>query len=166
MIIVYRNTNVIFICIFSFCVELYFFVVESNVLLWLSICVVQREFSFYFFPPFEKCFFVLSYLLINSVICFPWIKIEIEVQLMDSFYNPILSQQSKLKSESASVCNSVFSGQISVDNNNKSYTIHHLAQDVSTNEIEGLSLMERSKIEELDEQWKKQGIKYDQYHLK
>ena len=52
-----------------------------------------------FFPPFEKSFFVLSNLLINSVICFPWIKIEIEVQLMDSFYNPVLSQQSMLKLE-------------------------------------------------------------------
>ena len=124
MIVVYRKTNVIFIfiCIFSFCVELYFFVFESYVLLWLSICVVQREFSFYFFPPFEKSFFVLSNLLINSVICFPWIKIEIEVQLMDSFYNPVLSQQSMLKLESALVSNSVFSSQIFVDNN-KGHTL-------------------------------------------
>ena len=92
----------------------------------IYLCSLERIFIL-FFSLFEKSFFFLSNLLINSVICFPWIKIEIVVQLMDSFYNPILSQQSRLKLESASVSNSVFSSQIFMDNNNGSYTIHHLA---------------------------------------
>ena len=44
-----------------------------------------------------------------------------------------------------------------MDNYNGSYTVHHLAQDVSTYEMEGFSLMKWSKVEELYEQWKKQG---------
>ena len=55
------------------------------------------------------------------------IKNEVVVQLMDSFHNPVLSEQSRLKLESASGGNSVFSSQIFVDNNTGLYTIHHLA---------------------------------------
>ena len=47
-----------------------------------------------------------------------------------------------------------------------SYTVHYLATNVGTSKKVGLSLIEKSKIYELDKQWKKQGKQYDHYHLK
>ena len=38
--------------------------------------------------------------------------------------------------------------------------------NVGTSKKVGLSLIEKSKINELDERWKKQGKQYDHYHLK
>lgn len=63
------------------------------------------------------------------------IKNEIIVQLLDSFQNPVLSQQSRLKLEIVSRNNSEFSSWMFVDNNDGSYTVHYLAKDVGTYEI-------------------------------
>ncbi|XP_062175751.1 protein GAMETE EXPRESSED 2-like isoform X3 [Alnus glutinosa] len=60
------------------------------------------------------------------------IKNEIVVQLKDSFQNPVLLQQSRLKLEIASINNSGFSSWTFVDNNDGSYTVHYLAKDVGT----------------------------------
>ncbi|KAG8369910.1 hypothetical protein BUALT_Bualt14G0062500 [Buddleja alternifolia] len=63
------------------------------------------------------------------------IKNEIVVQLMDSYHNPVLSQQSKLKLEIASINKSAFSTWNFSDNNDGSYTCSYLAKDVGTYEI-------------------------------
>ncbi|KAL5849425.1 hypothetical protein ACOSQ3_007486 [Xanthoceras sorbifolium] len=63
------------------------------------------------------------------------IKHEIVVQLLDSFSNPVLSQQSMLKLEIASLNRSSFSSWMFVDNNDGSYSGHYLAMEVGTYEI-------------------------------
>lgn len=63
------------------------------------------------------------------------IKNEVVVQLMDSFHNPVLSEQSRLKLEIASVNNSGFSIGMFVDNNDGTYTVNYLAKDVGTYEM-------------------------------
>ncbi|XP_048233557.1 protein GAMETE EXPRESSED 2 isoform X2 [Ricinus communis] len=60
---------------------------------------------------------------------------EIMVQLMDSFSNPVMSQQSLLNLEIASVNRSGFSTGIFVGNNDGSYTCPFLAKDVGTYEM-------------------------------
>lgn len=62
-------------------------------------------------------------------------KSDITVQLMDSYSNPVLLQQSKLKLEIASVNRSGFSTMVFIDNNDGSYTGSYLAKDVGTFEI-------------------------------
>ncbi|KAG8655487.1 hypothetical protein MANES_04G040225v8 [Manihot esculenta] len=70
---------------------------------------------------------------------------EIWVQLMDSFSNHVLSQQSLLKLEIASVNTSGFSTEMFVDNNDGSYTCQYMAKDVRTYEMcvsfDGVNLM-------------------------
>ncbi|XP_035539141.1 protein GAMETE EXPRESSED 2 isoform X2 [Juglans regia] len=63
------------------------------------------------------------------------IKNEIIVQLLDSFQNPVFSQQSRLKLEIVSRNNSEFSSWMFVDNNDGSYTVHYMAKDVGTYEM-------------------------------
>lgn len=60
---------------------------------------------------------------------------EVVVQLGDSFFNPVLSQQSALKLEIVSVNSSGFSNSLFVDNNDGSYTVHYLAKEVGTYEM-------------------------------
>lgn len=60
---------------------------------------------------------------------------EVVVQLMDSFSNPVLSQQSSLKLEITSVNSSGFSSGMFVDNNDGSYTDHYLAHNIGTYEM-------------------------------
>lgn len=60
---------------------------------------------------------------------------EIVVQLLDSYSNPVLSQQSRLKLEITSMNRSGFSSWMFVDNNDGSYTGHYLAMDVGTYEM-------------------------------
>ncbi|XP_057433554.1 protein GAMETE EXPRESSED 2 isoform X2 [Lotus japonicus] len=62
-------------------------------------------------------------------------KNEIVVQLMDSYLNPVLSQQSKLKLEIASINISRFSTWDTVDNKDGSYSCSYMAKDVGTYEI-------------------------------
>uniref|UniRef100_A0A2C9W1T6 GEX2 N-terminal Ig-like domain-containing protein n=1 Tax=Manihot esculenta TaxID=3983 RepID=A0A2C9W1T6_MANES len=72
------------------------------------------------------------------------IENEMWVQLMDSFSNHVLSQQSLLKLEIA-VNRSGFSTEMFVDNNDGSYTCQYMAKDVGTYEMcvsfDGLHLM-------------------------
>ena len=63
------------------------------------------------------------------------IKNEIVVQLMDSFYNPVLLQQSKLNLEIASINKSGFSTWTFVNDNDGLYTGWYLAKDFGTYEI-------------------------------
>lgn len=63
------------------------------------------------------------------------VKNEIVVQLMDSYSNPVLLQQSKLKLEIASINRSAFSTWMFSNNNDGSYTARYLANDVGTYEI-------------------------------
>ncbi|XP_050214709.1 protein GAMETE EXPRESSED 2 isoform X5 [Mercurialis annua] len=63
------------------------------------------------------------------------IENEIEVQLMDAFSNPVLSQQSLLNLEVSSVNRSGFSVGKFVDNKNGSYTCQYLAKDAGTYEM-------------------------------
>ncbi|KAJ0035291.1 hypothetical protein Pint_24479 [Pistacia integerrima] len=60
---------------------------------------------------------------------------DVVVQLLDSFSNPVLSQQSRLKLEIASVNNSGFSSWMFEDNNDGSYSGRYLAMDVGTYEM-------------------------------
>ncbi|KAF2300176.1 hypothetical protein GH714_010391 [Hevea brasiliensis] len=60
---------------------------------------------------------------------------EIWVQLMDTFSNPVLSQQSLLKLEIASVNRSGFSTGMFVDNDDGSYACQYMARDVGTYEM-------------------------------
>lgn len=62
-------------------------------------------------------------------------KNNIVVQLVDSYTNPILLQQSKLKLEIASVNRSGFLTWMFVDNKDGSYTGSYLAKDTGTYEI-------------------------------
>ncbi|KAE9598911.1 putative immunoglobulin-like protein [Lupinus albus] len=62
-------------------------------------------------------------------------KNEIVVQLMDSFSNPVLSQQSRLKLEIASKNSSGFSTWTSMDNKDGSYSCSYMAKEVGTYEI-------------------------------
>ncbi|KAL2464204.1 Protein GAMETE EXPRESSED 2 [Forsythia ovata] len=62
-------------------------------------------------------------------------KNEIVVQLMDSYHNPVLLQQSKLKLEIASINGSASSTWTFSDNNDGSYTGSYLANDVGTYEL-------------------------------
>ncbi|KAH7842189.1 hypothetical protein Vadar_002493 [Vaccinium darrowii] len=63
------------------------------------------------------------------------IRNEIIVQLMDSFSNPVLSQQSKLKLEIASINKSGFSSWMFVNDNDGLYTGYYLTKDVGSYEI-------------------------------
>ncbi|KAL5539922.1 hypothetical protein UlMin_043061 [Ulmus minor] len=64
------------------------------------------------------------------------VKNEVEVQLFDSFYNPVLSQQSRLKLEVNSTNNSsISSSWMFVDNNNRSYTSLYEAEKIGTYNI-------------------------------
>ncbi|KAJ1407669.1 Immunoglobulin-like fold [Sesbania bispinosa] len=62
-------------------------------------------------------------------------KNEIVVQLMDSYSNPVLSQQSRLKLEIASINSSGFSTWDIIDNKDGSYSCSYMAKDVGTYEI-------------------------------
>ncbi|KAF9679120.1 hypothetical protein SADUNF_Sadunf07G0107000 [Salix dunnii] len=63
------------------------------------------------------------------------IENEMAVQLVDSFFNPVLSQQSRLTLEIASVNKSGFSSGNFVDNNNGTYSIRYVIKDVGTYEM-------------------------------
>ncbi|KAE9455197.1 hypothetical protein C3L33_12904, partial [Rhododendron williamsianum] len=63
------------------------------------------------------------------------IRNEIVVQLMDSFSNPVLSQQSKLELEIASINKSGFSTWMFVNDNYGLYIGYYLAKDVGSYEI-------------------------------
>lgn len=63
------------------------------------------------------------------------IRNEIVVQLMDSFSNPVLSQQSQLELEIASINKSGFSTWMFVNDNFGLYTGYYLAKDVGSYEI-------------------------------
>ncbi|XP_059632750.1 protein GAMETE EXPRESSED 2 [Cornus florida] len=63
------------------------------------------------------------------------VKNEIVVQLMDSFSNPVLLQESKLKLEIGSINRSGFSILMFVENKDGLYTGFYLAKDVGTYEI-------------------------------
>lgn len=63
------------------------------------------------------------------------IENEIVVQLMDSFSNPVLLQQSKLKLEIGSINKSGFSTSMFIDNKDGSYTGSYVAKDVGTYEM-------------------------------
>ncbi|XVE65590.1 hypothetical protein DITRI_Ditri08aG0012400 [Diplodiscus trichospermus] len=63
------------------------------------------------------------------------VRNEVVVQLMDSFSNPVLSEQSKLKLELASAKITGFSTWMFVNNNDGSYTGHYLAMEVGTYEV-------------------------------
>lgn len=60
---------------------------------------------------------------------------EVVVRLMDSYSNPVQSQQSKLKLEIASVNGSGFSTLMFVDNKDGSYTGSYIVKDVGSYEI-------------------------------
>ncbi|XP_062104334.1 protein GAMETE EXPRESSED 2 [Humulus lupulus] len=65
------------------------------------------------------------------------IKNEVVVELMDSFHNPVMSQQSRLKLEVAASMKNA-SGFLSwkfLDNNNGSYTGHYTAKDIGNYQI-------------------------------
>ena len=62
-------------------------------------------------------------------------KSEVVIQLLDSYSNPVLSEQSKLTLEVASVNRSGFSTMMFVDNKDGTYTGSFLAKDVGTYEI-------------------------------
>lgn len=62
-------------------------------------------------------------------------KSEIIVQLVDSYLNPVLSQQSRLKLEIASVNSSGFSSLDITDNKDGSYSCSYMAKDVGTYKI-------------------------------
>ncbi|KAL4315079.1 hypothetical protein AHAS_Ahas15G0149200 [Arachis hypogaea] len=60
---------------------------------------------------------------------------EILVQLMDSFANPVLAQQSRLKLETTSANKSLFQTLDIKDNKDGSYNCSYMAKDVGTYEI-------------------------------
>ena len=62
-------------------------------------------------------------------------KNELTVRLLDSFLNPVLSQQLRLKLEITSVNSSGFSTWDIVDNKDGSYSYNYMAQDVGTYQI-------------------------------
>ncbi|XP_021741212.1 protein GAMETE EXPRESSED 2-like [Chenopodium quinoa] len=63
------------------------------------------------------------------------VRNEVVIQLMDSFSNPVLSQQSKLKLEIGSINHSDFVTWMFLDNNNGSYTGQFQANDTGTYEL-------------------------------
>lgn len=63
------------------------------------------------------------------------IKNEIVVLLLDSFYNPVPSQASRLKLEISSANTSSFTTWNFVDNNDGTYTGSYLAMEVGTYRI-------------------------------
>lgn len=64
------------------------------------------------------------------------VRNEVVVQLMDSFSNPVVSEQSKLNLELATTGNMTgFSSWMFVDNNDGSYTGHYLSMEVGTYEM-------------------------------
>jgi hypothetical protein len=63
------------------------------------------------------------------------IENEMAVQLVDSFFNPVLSQQSRLTLEIASVNKSGFSSGMFVDNDNGTYCIRYVVKDGGTYEM-------------------------------
>ncbi|KAI4317565.1 hypothetical protein L6164_025428 [Bauhinia variegata] len=62
-------------------------------------------------------------------------KNEIVVRLVDSFWNPVLSQQSRLKLEITSINSSGFSTWDFMDDKDGSYICNYMAKDVGTYEI-------------------------------
>ncbi|XP_073223922.1 protein GAMETE EXPRESSED 2 isoform X2 [Cicer arietinum] len=62
-------------------------------------------------------------------------KNEMVVQLLDSYLNPVLSQQSRLKLEITSINSSGFSTWDTMDNKDGSYSCSYMAKDVGTYEI-------------------------------
>ncbi|XP_054805577.1 protein GAMETE EXPRESSED 2-like [Prosopis cineraria] len=79
-------------------------------------------------------------MLFSGVVTFPQkvpklSKNEIVVNLLDSFSNPVLSQQSRLKLEITSTNSSVFLTWDIVDYKDGSYGCHYMAKDVGTYEI-------------------------------
>ncbi|GAV64153.1 Filamin domain-containing protein [Cephalotus follicularis] len=62
-------------------------------------------------------------------------KNEILVHLVDSYLNPVLSQESRLKLEIASINHSSFSSGMFLDNGDGSYKGQYLAMDVGTYEM-------------------------------
>lgn len=62
-------------------------------------------------------------------------KNEVVVKLMDSFHNPVLRQQSRLKLEITSRNNPGFLNWAFVDNLDGSYSGHYLAVEVGTYEL-------------------------------
>lgn len=62
-------------------------------------------------------------------------KNEITVRLMDSYSNPVLLQQSKLKLEIGSVNRSGFSTWTFIDNKDGTYNGSYMAKDVGTYEL-------------------------------
>lgn len=63
------------------------------------------------------------------------IRHEIVVGLFDSFSNPVLSQQSRLKIDVSPINSSGFSTWMFSDNNDGLYSGHYLAMEVGTYEI-------------------------------
>ncbi|XP_010027085.2 protein GAMETE EXPRESSED 2 [Eucalyptus grandis] len=63
------------------------------------------------------------------------IKNEVVVRLMDSFYNPIISQHSRLKLEIVSTNSSGSSSWVFTDNGDGSYTVYYIAPDIGTYEM-------------------------------
>ncbi|XP_010105140.2 protein GAMETE EXPRESSED 2 [Morus notabilis] len=64
------------------------------------------------------------------------VKNEVVVQLVDSFNNPVMSQQTRLKLEVTPMKNtSSFSNLLFVDNNDGSYMGHYVAEDIGTYQI-------------------------------
>ncbi|XP_021770837.1 protein GAMETE EXPRESSED 2-like [Chenopodium quinoa] len=63
------------------------------------------------------------------------VRNEVIIQLMDSYSNPVLSQQSKLKLEIGSINHSDFGTWMFLDNNNGSYTGQFQANDTGTYEL-------------------------------
>jgi len=60
---------------------------------------------------------------------------EVVVQLLDSYLNPVLSQQSRLKLEITSANSSGFSTWDTMDNKDGSYNCSYMVKDVGTYEI-------------------------------
>ncbi|CAI8590125.1 unnamed protein product [Vicia faba] len=63
------------------------------------------------------------------------LKNEIVVQVLDSYLNPVLSQESRLKLEITSTNRSGFSTWDTIDNEDGSYTCSYMVKDVGTYEI-------------------------------
>lgn len=62
-------------------------------------------------------------------------KNEIVVNLLDSYSNPVLSKQSRLKLEISSINSSGFSTWDFLDHKDGSYSCYYMAKDVGTYEI-------------------------------
>lgn len=62
-------------------------------------------------------------------------KNEIVVQVLDSYLNPVLSQESRLKLEITSTNRSGFSTWDTINNEDGSYSCSYMVKDVGTYEI-------------------------------